>query len=239
MASKSFGTEIARRPAYQNRVRGTIGEVNDLRADVEAAFTKQETPGNGGTSLLAVDEWTDPAAAAADGLEVATATQTTARTVTSFVAGGVAALAAYPRNVTFTTAGSTPADAPANAVVTGTDINGDALTETITVAQTATISEGAKCFKTVTSIVFAAGDGTDATVAIGFGAVLGLHSKIKSRAGAVAVLMENEAGTVKAGDALAGTYVAAASSPPNGSYAPGTAPDGSNDYTIWYERDLS
>lgn len=239
MASKSFGTESARRPAHQVKTGGTIGEVNDLRNDVEVGFTKLETPGIGGTNLLAVDEWTDPVVADADGLKVATATVAAIVAVTGFLAPGVAALAAGPRNVTFTTAGSTPSDAPANAVVVGTDINDDALSETVTLAQTGTIASGVKAFKTITSVTYPAADGTDATVAIGFGVVMGLHSKIKSRAGAVAVLMENEAGTVKAGDALAGTYVDAATSPPHGSYTPGTAADGSNDYAVWYERDLS
>jgi hypothetical protein len=217
-----------------------VGEVNDLRDDVDAGFLNTETPGHGGSSVLAADEWTDPVAADAAGLEILTATVAEIRTVTSFLAPGVAALLADPRNITFTNSGvGTPADAPDNAVVTGTDINDDALTETISVPQTATISAGAKCFKTITSVVYEAGDGTTATVSIGFGSILGLHSKIKSRAGAVAVLMENEAGTVKAGDALAGTYADAATSPPHGSYDPGTAPDGSNDYCIWFERDLT
>src|SRR5688572_6426728 len=78
-----------------------------------------------------VYELTNPATAAADGLKAATATTVAVQTITSFEAAGVAALAAYPRNVTFTTAGNTPADAPATATITGTDIDGNALTETV------------------------------------------------------------------------------------------------------------
>lgn len=235
MASKSFGSEIARRPSKQNKTGGTIGEVNDLRSDVEDAFTKLETPGNGGTNLIAIDEWVDPAAAAVDGLEAATATVAAIRTVTTFEAAGIAALAAGPRNISFTTAGVTPADAPANAVVTGTDVNDAALTETVTVPQTAATGYSAKCFKTLTSVVYPAADGTAATVAIGFGPKLGLHSKIKTRAGLTAPIVENEAGVV----VTTGTFEDAATSPPNGSYTPATAADGANDYALTYERDLS
>jgi len=235
MASKSFGTELARRPSYQNKRGGTMGEVNDLRDDTEAAFTKMETPGIGGTNLLAIDEWTNPAAAAAAALEAATATQTTARTVTSFLAGGLAALAAGPRDVSFTTAGTTPADAPASAVLTGTDVDDGALTETVSVGQTATTVYSTKCFKTLTSVAYTAGDGTGATVAIGVGPKLGLHSKIKTRAGLTAPIREVEAGVA----VTTGTFGSAATSPPNGSYTAANAPDGARDYALYYERDLS
>lgn len=181
---------------------------------------------------FAVQEWTNAVAAVADGLKAAAATTVAPLTVTSFVAGGVAALLAYPRNVTFTTAGVTPSDAPANALVTGTDIDGAALTETITVAQTATISAGAKCFKTITSVAFAAADGTAATVAIGFGDVLGLSATIKSRAGRLAVLQEIAVGSV----VTTGTVVSSTTSPPHGSYDPSDALDGTKDFALTYEQ---
>jgi hypothetical protein len=179
-----------------------------------------------------VQEWTDAVAASANGLKLAAATQVAPLTVTSFLAGGVAALLAYPRNVTFTTAGVTPADAPANAVVTGTDIDGNALTETITVAQTATISAGVKAFKTITSVAFAAADGTAATVAIGFGDVLGLSASIATRAGRLAVLQEVAGGSV----VTTGTFVSPTTSPPHGTYDPAAALDGSVDFALTYEQ---
>lgn len=184
------------------------------------------------SSPFVVDEWTNPAAAAAAGLKAATATVASPVTVSSFLAGGVAALLAYPRNLTFTTAGGTPSDAPATALVTGTDINNDALTETVTLAQTATIANGVKAFKTVTSVEYPAADGTDATVSIGFGSVFGLSMPIQSRAGRLAVIQEVAVGTV----VTTGTFVNNTTSPPNGSYAPATAPDGSRDYAVTYEQ---
>jgi hypothetical protein len=185
--------------------------------------------------MLAVDEFTDPATADAAGLEAATTVSTSVRTVTSFLAGGVAALAAYPRNITFTTAGNTPADAPASATITGTDVFGNALTETVNIAQTATIASGVKCFKTVTSIAYTVGQGTDATVSIGFGPLLGLAHKPKVRAGTVAVVDEIAVGA----RVTTGTFATPTTSPPNGSYSPSSAPNGSRDYAVYYERDLT
>lgn len=182
-----------------------------------------------------VDEWTNPIAPAAAGLKAATATVTSTVTLTAsdLLSGGKAELLARPRNVTFTTAGVTPAHAPATATITGTDINGDALTETVTLAQTATIAEGVKCFRTITSIAYPAGDGTAATVAIGFGKKFGLSKKIRARAGALMFGKEIAAGSVVTN----GTLASPTTSPPNGSYSPNTDPDGSNDYSLEYEPD--
>lgn len=234
MSSKSFGSKVPVLPHLVRGSGGLSGEISDLRHDVEEAFQTIESL-ESGTNPIRVQEFTNPVAADAAGLEIATATTVAPRTVTSFLAGGVAALAAFPRNITFTTAGTTPADAPATAVVTGTDVDGNALTETVTLAQTATIASGAKCFKTVTSVAYAAADGTDATVAIGFGAVFGLAKKAKVRAGAVAVLAEFAAGS----KVTNGVFATPTASPPNGSYAPNTAPNGTNDYAVFVERDMA
>lgn len=181
------------------------------------------------------DEWTNGLAAAAAGLKAATATSLSVITWTSadLIDGGEAELAARPRNVTFTTAGGTPADAPATVVVTGTDVNGDALTETLNVPQTATIVAGVKAFKTITSVVFAVGQGTDATVSMGYGDVLGFTRKAKTRAGAVNVIREIAGGSYVTN----GTFVVNATGLPNGTYDPNAALDGSTDFAVTYEVD--
>lgn len=186
-------------------------------------------------SGFVVDELTNPLAAAAAGLKAATATVTSTVSLTAadLLTAGKDELAARPRNITFTTAGVTPANAPATATVTGTDVNGDAITETITLAQTATIAEGAKAFKTITAIDYPAGDGTAATVSIGYGNKFGLSRKARTRAGAVMRGTEISAGSVVTN----GTLVVAATGLPNGTYTPNTAPDGANDYAIAYETD--
>lgn len=196
------------------------GEVADLRADVVAQMSPM--------AAITVEEFTDVAAPGAADLEAATATTVAPRTVTSFLAGGEAKLLAVPRNLTFTTAGATPADAPATALITGTDANGAAQTETVTLAQTATIANGAKAFKTVTSVEYAAADGTAATVSIGVGSVLGLTKTPKERAGLAAPVREIAAGSAVTTGTLSVT---------NKTYTPATAPNGTNDYAVYYEYD--
>lgn len=182
-----------------------------------------------------VDEITNALAPAPAGLKAATATVTSTSTVlaAALLTAGKNELLARPRNITFTTSGGTPAHAPANAVITGTDINGDPLTETVTLAQTATIAEGAKCFRTITSIAYPAGDGTSALVSIGYGKKFGLKKKIRVRAGAMMYGKEISGGSVVTN----GTLANPTTSPPNGSYSPNTDPDGSVDYAIEYEPD--
>jgi hypothetical protein len=235
MSSKSFG---AKAPVIGHLVDGPggiSGEIRDLRSDVEEAFLSIETLASTGTNPLCAQEFVNPVAAAAAGLEAATAVTVAARTAIVFVAGGKAALTAYPRNITFTTAGNTPADAPATATITGTDIAGAALTEVVNVAQTATKVEGVKCFASVESVAYSAGQGTDATVSIGFGAVFGLAAKAKTYAGAVASLAEYAIGA----KVTTGTFVAPTTSAPYGSYAPAAAPEGTNDYAVIFVKDLA
>lgn len=113
-------------------------------------------------------------------LEAATATQVAPRTVSSFLSTGVIALAAIPRPLAFLVGGTTPAHAPATATITGTDENDAVLQETVSLPTTAAGARraGAACsrkaFKTITQVVYSAGGGTGATVAIGFGLIPGV-----------------------------------------------------------------
>ncbi len=197
---------------------GLSGEVADLRDDIKEVISP--------LAAIGVDEYTNVAAAGAADLEAAAATTVAPRTVTSFLAGGVAKLAAYPRNITFTTAGATAADAPATAVITG-KYRGKAQTETVNIAQTATIATGTKPFSSITSIAYAAADGTGATVAIGVGAGVGTTKKPKARAGAVNIVREVAAGSLVTNGVLTA----------EGLYSPNSAPNGTNDYAIYYEYD--
>ncbi len=222
VGSGIWNKQQAERPHLVQQGGGLGGEIADVRQDLAKVLAP--------LCAMVVVEYTNPVAAAPAGLEAATATTVAPRTVSSFLAGGVAALAADGRNITFTTAGTTPADAPANAVITGTDMDGKAQTETVNLAQTATIANGVKAFKTVTSIAYAAADGTGATVAIGFGLKLGLPRAPKVRAGLAAILREIEVGAIVTTGAL---------DAPNRTYLPATAPDGARDYAIYYEHDAT
>lgn len=214
--SGMFGDQIPKKAHLARGAGGVAGEVVDLRSDLARVL--------GAMAAISVDEFTNPAAAGAADLEAATATVAAQRVVTTFLAGGLAKLAAYPRNITFTTAGSTPADAPASATIVGT-YRGKPQTETVNVAQTATIATGTKPFSTITSITFTAADGTDATVSIGVGAGLGVGQLPKSRAGAVTIMHEIAAGSVVTNGALTA----------EGLYTPNSAPNGTNDYAVYYE----
>lgn len=193
------------------------------------AATADDVAAVAGSGNVPTDEWTNPAAVLTTALKIATATQVAPLTISSFVAGGVTALVTYPRNITFT-GGSTTADCPSTVDLVGTDINDAALLETV--ALTAGSGTGVKAFKSLTSAAFGAGGGTAGTVAIGIGGKLGLSQPAKTRVGVVNVIREYAVNAV----VTTGTYVIAATSPPNGTYAPSSAPDGTRDYALTYEK---
>lgn len=90
---------------------------------------------------------------------------------------------AVARNIT-ATAGGTNTDIKAiSVIVAGTDIEGNAISETLPAftVDTAGTVVGNKAFKTVTSITIPAHDGTGATTAIGTGAKLGLPDRLPGR----------------------------------------------------------
>lgn len=104
------------------------------------------------------------------GLKAATATVAAPVTWTSvdLIAGGLTTIAAAGRKLLFTTAGGTPADAPATVSITGT-YRGAAQSETGTaIFQAAGTVASAKPYDTITSIVFPAADGVGATIALGY-----------------------------------------------------------------------
>lgn len=172
--------------------------------------------------------------AAADDDAIKTAIATVASTITysgAALNGAIGAGAiSPPRNITITTAGVTPADAPATATITGTAIDGSAQTEVINVGQTATTVAGAKAFATVTSIALSPGDGTAATLAFGTGNVVGLDSKLRDVGGLSGIVKEVVNGALVTN----GVFVLPATSGPFGTYAPNTTPNGTNDYAIVY-----
>lgn len=216
-----FSDQSPLKPHLLRGSGGVASEIGDLRRDVGETLEP----------LVAqtVDEFTNPAAGAANDLKAATAVTVAPATVleAGLLAGGLAKLAAYPRNIKFTTAGNTPADAPATATITGT-YNGVAQSEVVNVPQTASSASSTKPFSTIESIVYSAGQGTDATVAIGVGDSLGVTKTPKARAGAVIPMREIAVGAV----VTTGTLTA------DGLYTPAAAPDGTRDYAVYYEYSL-
>jgi len=210
---------------------GLPGEVGDLRRDVSLVLAD--------VVALTVEEFTDPAAADVDAIKASFASAAAAQSFSGTDLDGAVGTGTMspPRNITITT--STHADIDAvDVVITGLDINGATLTETVTLTDGGGATDvGAKAFASVTQVDIPAQSGTGGAIQIGFGALIGFSKKLKSRAGAPVVTYENEAGTVKAADALAGTYADAATGAPNGTVSPATAADGSNDYAYIYEYD--
>ena len=181
--------------------------------------------GTGATVSIGID---------AAAIKAATATVVTAVTLSAsdLVQTG---LATNPRALVFTTGGTTPAHAPASCLITGKDINGLPISETLLLAQTATTAISVNSYARVTSIAYAPGDGTGATIAITFAAPIGLRKTIKSRAGYLGLLKEIAGGSVVTNGAL----VDAATAKPYGTYAPNTPADGTTDYAIYYGYDAT
>ena len=126
---------------------GVAGEVDNLRQDVATVL--------GGLVALTVEEFTDPALADVDAIRVAAATVAAARTLSGADLDGVVGgdEMVPPRNVTVTTAGVTPADAPATATVNGYVRNSKgqlvAQSEVVTVSQIAGAAGTSQAFSKV------------------------------------------------------------------------------------------
>jgi hypothetical protein len=172
------------------------GEVKDLRNDIEEAFESIETPGHGGTGVLAVDEWVNPLAANATYVLGATVGTLAIKTVTTFLHATIP----HARNLSIAmTAAGTFAGSPVVAVH-GTDVNGDVLSENFVVANATVV--GSKAFKTIISVVLPSVDGviiSALSITVGTGNKLGLGSKVKLRNTVSSVFMEMEDGQLIGG----------------------------------------
>jgi hypothetical protein len=162
-----FGSSHPIKPHLLVGGGGLSGEIADVRKDLATNFR--------GMAAIGVEEWINLVGTGAPGAAVLlAATATVASVVTVLPAGllaaGLAQLAAHARQLTFTTAGTTASDAPANVVINGIDQNGVAETETLIISQTAATVTSAKYYSAITSIVYPAADGTGATVSIGIAA---------------------------------------------------------------------
>lgn len=232
------GLMSGQRAAKPHLVRGgggLSGEVADLRADIAREI--------GFLASFTVEEFIDPAAADPNGIKTSFASSDSAQQFLVADLDGLvgAGVMTPPRNITITTGASGDIDA-VDVVITGfvLDANGKEIPQTDTITLTADIGAtdvGTQAFSRVTQIDIPAQTGTGGTIEIGFGDVIGLSAPLVSRAGVEAVLMEIEAGTVLAADAITGTFIDAATAAPNGTYEPATPADAANDYAIYYEYD--
>lgn len=132
-----------------------------------------------------------------------------------------------PRNVTITSAGD---DSGITFTVTGTDVYGEAVVETITGAN-AGLASGKKAFKTVTEVqpsAAAAGN-----ISIGFGDVLGLPYRLNALSD---VLAQYADGTEESASSVfvagVGTAATATTGDVRGTVNPDTTLDGSVEITV-------
>jgi len=178
---------------------GVAGEVGDLRQDVENELAPM--------AAIAVEEYIDPLATAADNMTAATTSQTTedvllpdatpaVGVLTQATIDNMALDAGGARQLLFTVAGGTPAHRAPTATVYGTNIDGKEASEVLPLPDVAGTALTGTFFSSVERVVLAAGSGAGATVAIGLGALLGLGAAVRSRAGRVAVIQEVAAGSV-------------------------------------------
>lgn len=227
--SGQFSGQRAQKPHLVRGTGGVAGEVADLRQDLQDDFVAN--------AAIAVEEFTNPAAADVDAIKTSFASAATAQDFSGADLDGVVGTATMdpPRNVTITT--SLHADIDAVPVtITGTDVDGNVLTEDITLTDGGgTTDAGASGFASVSRIQIPNQSGPGGAIEVGFGDIIGLHKPIKTMAGLTGLIREIEAGVV----VTTATMTTPAVGAPNGTYLAATVPDGANDYAIWYEYDAS
>jgi len=120
--------------------------------------------------------WTDPLALSTTRLTTAQATSAAITTVTTFTAQPD-----FARQITILPGGTTADVKAGDYVITGTNIRGEVISDTLVFADNATVAQTSiKAFKTVTSIVYPVQDGTAATFAVGINDALGLDRSMNA-----------------------------------------------------------
>lgn len=192
-------------------------------------------------SAIYHQSFVDISTADADGI-AATITGPNATTLTLVPGGGLngalvgslGAVLSTDRNVVIVVTHATAVVALSGTIF-GKDLYGKDMSEdwSVTAGTTSKTFTGKKAFKIVTKItITAATDASTDTVNIGEGVVLGADCKVS----VAKALFEVVNGSI----VTTGTVVAAsvvATDDPRGTYAPSAAPNGTNDYEVWFVTD--
>lgn len=161
----------------------------------------------------------------------ATATATTAQTVTTGITNPD-----VPRNLVVKPGGTAADLGSGTVVVHGTNWEGAAISEEFGLTDGATTAiTGNKAFKTVTSVVIPICDGTGATISVGVGNKLGIKHRVYTSNTTVKVV-KDVAGT-RTLDTTP-TLVADEYYLEENVVTPATVPDGSTSYSIYYILDV-
>lgn len=211
-------------PLARNYVSNRSFSGNSGRRHVPAAIMKQS--------------WTDPSTADTDGYSVshtgASAASTRNMTLGGALCTSGVGYSVYSRNVVITVTHGSSVVAMSG-TITGTDITGRVQTEawSVTAGTTSKTFTGKKGFKTITSITeVVAADASTNTIIAGDGVVFGLAAPLA----VASAVKEVAAGSV----VTTGTFVVASTASTDdlrGTYAPSAAPNGSNDYVVYYLSD--
>ncbi len=188
-ASRSLGSRDARRPHLITPGKGGLaGEIGALRADVDAAFVSLESI----LPFAAFDGSYIPIQALdADGIMTAQASAAAPQTFDGTDFDGILAVGSgdavidCPKRMTIVIAGGTAADwLGGTVVITGTDVNGNALVENLVVpAGGPTTTTGTEYFATISSVACPASADTGATIGLGVAAEAGCIASGTSTAG--------------------------------------------------------
>lgn len=215
-----------------------IGLSRVIKSRAGVLALQREILGGVDITRLVTEEWVNVATADTDGIKTSIASAATIQTYSGVDLNGVigGGVISPPRNITITSTSHADIDAVA-CVVTGEDIYGNVISDIVTLTNGGGATDvGDVPFAKVTSVVIPAQSGTGGALEIGFGVLVGFAAPLKFRNADPVVLAENEAGTPKAYDVLAGTYVAPGTNGSiNGHVTNGSAPDGSKDYVRVYE----
>ena len=160
----------------------------------------------------------------------ATATVVAGRTITSGITNPD-----VPRALTITTGGTTANIAAGDVVITGTNIEGKVITENFVMSDNlnGTVT-GIQAFKSVTSIVFPAADGTSATISVGTANALGINHRLIPGKTAVGVLSDADIDGTNPVQQATPSVTTDGEQVEYNLVTPATTPDGTTFLTIFY-----
>lgn len=207
-----FSDQGARLPHLVEGKGGVPGEVDDLRRDVARVL--------GPLAALALDDFGDAAldVADVDAIKDEFSSAAGAATFSGSDLDGVVGTGTMspPRNITIDT--TVAATGYTDCTVTGTDIDGNVLTEDFTGIDSIGQVVGTKLFASVTELAFTGGTDAAATHAVGFGDLVGLKPAPLALASLAAPALIHE--VVDTAVVTSGALSLPATNPPYGAYIP-------------------
>jgi len=213
----------------------TTGEDPSIPNSIEGTFVVKDFLAGRGANLR-TDEFTNPVVADTDAIKLSIATAATPRTFSGTALNGIVGQGEMvpPRNPTITSTANAHVTAVA-CVISGfvRDETGTLVATTCTITTTnggGVTDAGDRPMSIITSITVPAMGGGAGALEFGFGTMLGLAAKIKSRAGLIAPLRQVAVGAV----VTTGTFTNPTGYVVTG-YTPASAPDGTRDYACTYE----